>query len=418
MARDAERVERVRMALREAGWDALVCSLPADVLLLTGYWPVVGTALAVVTREGHTALLAPEDERELAEQGGADVLRTFQPGSLKDLRNATEAVRGPLAEAVTSLRIQRGRIGYEHGGFFEPSSYASMHFYGVSVLDLLAASCPAAKPVPADELLAVLRSVKTPSEVGRIRTACRIAGHAFAEGAARLRPGLRETEAAAQFQAPLSTRGVGFEGVRRAGGFAYCMAGAHAAQAFGAYARSRHTELARGDFVLVHCNSYADGYWTDITRTYCLGGPDDRQRPLYEAVFAARAAALGAIRPGVRAAHVDGAARSVLRDHGFGDAFKHTTGHGVGFAAINHNARPRLHPKSGEVLEAGMVFNVEPAVYLDGFGGVRHCDVVAVTDHGVEVLTPFQPSPGQCVLTDPPAGGLTEGLDDAYSHGE
>jgi Xaa-Pro aminopeptidase len=142
--------------------------------------------------------------------------------------------------------------------------------------------------------------------------------------------------------------------------------------------------------VLTHCNSYADGYWTDITRTYCIGPLGERQRGMYEAVFAAREAALEAIRPGVKASAVDRAAREVMRAHGLGREFKHATGHGVGFAAINHNALPRLHPASPEILETGMVFNVEPAAYISGFGGLRQCDMVAVTPNGVELLTPFQ----------------------------
>jgi Xaa-Pro aminopeptidase len=105
-------------------------------------------------------------------------------------------------------------------------------------------------------------------------------------------------------------------------------------------------------------------------------------------VFAARAAALSAIRPGATGAEVDRAARSVLAERGYGPEFKHPTGHGVGFAAIDHNARPRLHPKSPDVLEPGMVFNVEPGLYFED-GGMRHCDMVAVTDNGAELLTPF-----------------------------
>ena len=95
---------------------------------------------------------------------------------------------------------------------------------------------------------------------------------------------------------------------------------------------------------------------------------------------------------------MDAAARSVLAGRGYGEAFKHSTGHGVGFAAINHNARPRLHPRSDEVHRANMVFNVEPAVYLEGYGGVRHCDVVAVGPAGAEVLTPFQSAAGDLIL--------------------
>jgi Xaa-Pro aminopeptidase len=168
------------------------------------------------------------------------------------------------------------------------------------------------------------------------------------------------------------------------------MSGINSATAYGAYARSTSKPLARGDLVLVHCNSYVDGYWTDITRTFCLGPPDDRHRRMYAAVAEARAAALTAIKPGVAARDVDRAARDVLRDLGFGEQFKHPTGHGVGFAAIDHNARPRLHPASDDVLQIGSAFNVEPGVYLDGADGMRHCDMVAVTETGVEVLTGFQ----------------------------
>src|SRR5437764_11741094 len=86
----------IQDALREDGLDALVCALPANVLLLTGYWPVVGTSIAVVSREGTTALLVPEDERDLAAEGWADTLLSFRPGALDDLRSAEAAVRGPL----------------------------------------------------------------------------------------------------------------------------------------------------------------------------------------------------------------------------------------------------------------------------------------------------------------------------------
>ncbi len=168
------------------------------------------------------------------------------------------------------------------------------------------------------------------------------------------------------------------------------MSGEHSALAGGAYARTRDRALRGGDLVLIHCNSYVDGYWTDITRTYMLGAPSPRQREIHEAIFAARAAALAAIRPGARAADVDAAARGVLTERGFGPYFTHPTGHNVGFSAISAESPPRLAEGSADVLEPGMVFNVEPAVYLMDYGGVRHCDVVTVTKGGAEVLTPFQ----------------------------
>jgi Xaa-Pro aminopeptidase len=267
-----------------------------------------------------------------------------------------------------------------------------MHLYQGSLPEVLQTALGRPRLVPADALLGRLRAVKTPHEVACIRQACGITAEAFRAGSRQLHGGLTEVEAAAAFTAPLSSAGVGREGIERAGGHVACMSGPNAAEAFGAYARSRTRQLRPDDLVLVHCNSYADGYWTDVTRTYCLREPDGRKRGLYQAVLAARAAALAVIRPGARAADVDRAARDVLAAAGLGAAFKHPTGHGVGFAAIDHNARPRLHPRSDETLGEGMVFNVEPAAYLEGYGGLRHCDVVAVTATGVEVLTPFQAS--------------------------
>jgi Xaa-Pro aminopeptidase/Xaa-Pro dipeptidase len=104
------------------------------------------------------------------------------------------------------------------------------------------------------------------------------------------------------------------------------------------------------------------------------------------------------VRPGATGADVDRAARETLRAHGYDREFRHGTGHGVGLAAINHDAPPRIHPLSPDVLEPGMVFNVEPAIYEDGWGGIRQCEMVAVTDRGGEVLTPFQPDVEAMVL--------------------
>ena len=209
---------------------------------------------------------------------------------------------------------------------------------------------------------------------------------------------MKETEVASLFHRLLTE--IGTDHAHRAGGFVFCMSGPNAAQAYAAYAHSGTRRVKESDIVLVHCNSYADGFWTDITRTYCLGEIDPRQRTMYDAVFAARGAALASIRAGVRAADVDAAAREALASRGFGAQFKHSTGHGVGFAAIDAGAQPRLHPASPDVLLAGMVCNVEPAIYIDGYGGIRHCDVVAVTESGCEVLTPFHASLADLVLQD------------------
>ncbi len=390
--RDPERTARIQEALRTAELDAVVCALPSYVLLTSGYWPVIGTSLAVTMRDGRSILLVPGDEEELASHSNADEVRTYKPTTLDRVQSVAQAAAAPLREIFRSAGLTCARVGYEVGPTSEPSSYAAMHLFGGTIVDVLRQAGPANSLAPADELLARLAAVKTPAEVERIRLSCQITAEAFAAGCSALRPGLPETAAAELFRGPLIVAGTARKGVQRAVGFVWCMSGKNSAKAFGAYARSRADMITPHEFVLVHCNSCADGYWTDITRTYVLGAPEQRQLRLYEAVLAARAAALAAVRPGVRASEVDRAAREVLAAHGLGNAFKHPTGHGIGFAAISANARPRIHPQSDEILETGMVFNVEPAVYFEGYGGLRHCDVVTVTEAGIEVLTPFQAS--------------------------
>jgi Xaa-Pro aminopeptidase len=265
-----------------------------------------------------------------------------------------------------------------------------MNLYGSSVVDMLRVAAPSAPLAPASELLAELAAVKTPAEVARIRLSCKIAAKAFEQGFANVSAGHVESEVAAGYRSGFSMLGMNEAGVLRADGFAWCMSGPNSAEAGAAFAYSRNRRLQMGDMVLIHANSYADGYWTDITRTQVLGEPSPKQRDIFSAIAKARAEAFGAIRPGVRAADVDRKARKVLRKHGFEKEFPHSLGHGVGFAAISANARPRIHPASDEILETGMTFNIEPSIYIQGYGGARHCDMVAVSQNGMELLTDFQ----------------------------
>ncbi len=382
---DRQRMMLNRQVLFGGKIDAVVCALPADVLMLSGYCPVVGNSIAIATPES-TILIVPDDEAELAEAGWADDVRTFESGSLHKLETLTQAVRPVLDDALRSLRLSGSRVGYEQGPAFQAAPYVAMAVYGPSLLHLLSNCLPGSAFVPADDLLEQLRLVKTSGEIEKIRHACRIAGSAFTDGIGHVRAGQTETCIASCFQDRL-LRSCEQD---RAMGYAFCMSGPNAANAYKAYQRSGQRELRRGDLVLVHCNSTVGGLWTDVTRTYSLGAPVEAKRRMYEAVFEARHAALGAVRPGARAADVDHAARSVLTAHGFGKQFKHPTGHGVGLGAINHEACPRLHPLSQEGLDIGMVFNVEPAIYFTGDCGLRHCDMVAVSETGAELLTPFQ----------------------------
>ena len=387
MQRDEERINRVRQALRDEGLDAVICADPPNVLMLSGYCPVTGTTVAIATAGGQVVVLTPSDEEKLAREGGADDVITFEAGSLADLRGAAEGIMPGLRKVAAALELG-GSVGVEDRQTMTPAPYVGLHSYRENLSQMLLDAAPRASVRSATALLEQLRSVKTPGEIARIKTACTVAHEAFARGMEQLNEGISEAEAAAAFRLHLSAIDLDHH---RADGSVYCMSGPNGYEAFAAYQRSRSRMLRHGDLALIHCNSHVDGFWTDITRTYVTATtPDERQRQMYEAIFEARSAALAEIRPGARAADVDRAARDVLTRHGFGDAFKHPAGHGVGFAAINHNALPRIHPKSTDVLVEGMTFNIEPGIYIEGYGGMRHCDMVAVTKNGVEVLTPFQ----------------------------
>jgi Xaa-Pro aminopeptidase len=280
------------------------------------------------------------------------------------------------------------RLGVETAEATVPVGYSALHIYGGRLRELLAQH----EIVPADEMLARLRSVKTVREVECIRTACAVAAKGFASAAAALSAGRSELDIALaarhQFVLPEAN-----EGEHRADGFAWCMSGPNSADAGAAFARSQSRHIEANDTVLLHANSYLDGYWTDITRTFVDGEPSTLLRSLRMVIEEAREAALAAIKPGATAKSIDAAARAVIHKSGYGDRFTHGLGHEVGFGAINAHDRPRLHPASPDVLEAGMIFNVEPAIYLPNVCGVRHCDMVLVTERGAEVITPWLSDP-------------------------
>lgn len=388
MAIDPQRNAWNRTALEASPFDALVCIAPSNVLLLSGYWPVTGNSLAILTRSGQCRIILPEDEQDLAEHSTNAEFQTYQPGTLDKITTPVEQFAGLLTQTIHSLGLERATIGLELCQTMQPASYASSSQYHGELLRCLRSRVPDCICVSADSFLATLQARRTPIELDILLSGVEIAKHGFAAAPKAIRVGSTEPSVAAAVssafqQAPQP------ESIQRSYGFFFCMSGPNSAKASAAYARTRTRTIETDDLVMVHANTCADGLWTDITRTYTAGEPTDRHHKMREAITAAREAALRSIRPGVPAAEVDRAARDVMQQHGYGHAFRHGTGHGVGLSAISANAQPRIHPASPDTLEEGMTFNVEPAAYFDGYGGMRHCDVVAVTATGAEVLTSF-----------------------------
>lgn len=388
MADDPERRKRLADALAGAGLDALICASPTQVLLLSGYWPVMGASVAIFTRDGEVRVILPGDEMDLASETSAAKLVPYKPARLDELITPIEALAQPLGSTLQEMRLAHATVGADTREEMQPSTYAASLRFNCAVADLVASVAPQIKLVNDKELVEKEKAAKTKIELELIRQSVRIAGSGFERAPACIQPGMRENDVAAALQQGFETSDRA-QGTHRFYGYFYCMSGPNSAEASGAFARTRQRTILEGDLVLLHANTCADGYWTDITRTFVVGEANEKQRAMRAAIDDALIAARRAIKPGVFARDVDAAARGVMEQHGMGKAFRHSTGHGVGFAAANPNGLPRIHPKSPDVLEAGMTFNVEPAAYFDGFGGMRHCDVVAVTSAGVDVLTEF-----------------------------
>jgi Xaa-Pro aminopeptidase/Xaa-Pro dipeptidase len=348
----------------------------------------MGDSVAVMTAEGRVFVIAPEDEREIAQATSSATIITYTPATLGTLDAPIHTLSGTLQTLLRSLSLPAGNVGAEFRFGMQPASYLSCHVFHTSLIDELESFRLPAQYVSADDTFDELKAIKTATELSMIRSSAMVAADSFAMAAEYIQPGLREADVASKFQSAFD-RSTNAEGLERSYGSFFCMSGPNSAKASAAYARTRQRVLRDGDLVMIHANTCADGYWTDITRTYIVGTPDDRQTCMRAAIAEARGAAIDAVRPGAKANAVDQAARDVMAAHGFGDAFRHATGHGVGFAAADANARPRIHPRSHDTLEEGMVFNIEPAAYFDGYGGMRHCDVVTVTSTGASVITNF-----------------------------
>jgi Xaa-Pro aminopeptidase len=385
---DLERRERIREALTDFRLDGLVCVSQTDILLLTGYWPVMGASVVVFPTSQQVQVVLPEDEMEIASHSTSAHLIPYQPASLDNLSTPLEKLSPVLKSALAGVHLDKARLGIRRGLCMQPASYSSSLQLGQALESFLAKVAPDTKRIECDAELDLLKATKTSAELKLIRKSAAIAADAFTRGSHTIEAGQRESDVAAAFQHAFETSQVA-AGTRRFYAFFFCMSGPNSAKASGAYAHTQQRVIENGDLVLVHANTCADGYWTDVTRTYVVGDESERQAGMRSAIEQARAAALRSIRPGARARDVDAAARGVMEQHGLGEAFRHSTGHGVGFVAANPNALPRIHPMSPDLLENGMTFNVEPAAYFDGYGGMRHCDMVAVADNGAQVLTDF-----------------------------
>mgnify|MGYP002400021301 CR=1 FL=1 len=234
---------------------------------------------------------------------------------------------------------------------------------------------------PAPPLVERARLVKDEDELRLIRSAVQLGATLFDRALEVLRPGVKESEVAAEME--YAARRAGAEEMS----FPTIIAsGARSALPHG---RASQQAITTGAFVVCDFGVILHGYCSDQTRTVWVGEASassaKQARRAYESVREAQEAAILAVRPGATAGQVDAAARKVLRKAGLGGYFTHSTGHGVG---LEIHEVPRLATGQTEGLKPGMVITIEPGVYFPGKWGVRIEDMVVVTEGGCEVLTP------------------------------
>lgn len=221
-----------------------------------------------------------------------------------------------------------------------------------------------------------LRVRKHDDEVAAIRAAAGLATEAFAAAVAAVRPGTTEAEIAAVLEGELRRRG--------SEGHPFPTIVASGPRSALPHARTGRREVGRGEVVLLDFGAQVDGYCADLTRVVVAGPADDRVRMVFELVRDAQAQALAGLRAGLTGQQGDALARSLIEQRGFGDAFGHSTGHGLGLEV--HEA-PRVSRTNEKPLPEDSVVTVEPGVYLPGWGGVRLEDDVRLTGGGTELLS-------------------------------
>jgi Xaa-Pro aminopeptidase len=225
-------------------------------------------------------------------------------------------------------------------------------------------------------LVAAIRAVKEPAEIELIKKASAVTDAAFEHVEKIIKAGMTEKQIAWELEKAMRENGsqaLPFEIIVGSGPNAALP-----------HAKPSGRIVSEGETIVIDMGAKIDGYASDLTRTVCIGKADSKLKKVYNTVFDAQAAGLAKIRKGMTGKEADAVARQVIEKAGYGDAFGHSLGHGVGLA---EHELPYLSPRVEEVLTDGMVFTVEPGIYLTGWGGVRIEDTVVMEKGRVVPLT-------------------------------
>jgi len=362
-----QRLAKLRAKMVEVGLDGLLVSAPvedtfknvgANRRYLSGFTGSVGTLLVTA----NAAFIAVDFRYyEQAQREAPDF--TLFPAT------------GPLGTWFASLVGTAGLAGKTLG--FQPGDLTVATYQAMTkaVKAMPAADRP--KLLAAPPMVEQMRAVKDAEELAAVQRAVDLADEAFEAVARRIEPGWTETQVAWEIEKHVREHGgdaVSFETVVAAGPWA---AQPHA------YPRA-DKRIEAGEPIIIDMGARVDGYCSDLSRTLILGKADGRFEKIYDIVLAAQETAGALIRAGMSGEEAHLTAHNVIAEAGYGENFGHGLGHGVGLQV--HEA-PRLARTSKDVLAEGMVFTVEPGIYVSGWGGVRIEDMAVMENGRPRVLS-------------------------------
>ncbi len=347
-----QRVERFRELVQKEDLDVFFVSQPENRRYLSGF---TGSAGYLLITPEEALLLVDSRYTEQAAQQAPD---------FEVVRVGNQPLEKELPPILGRLGGRRWGLEKEHVtvGLYERLTPA-FEEAGITLVGTAG-------------LVEQLRAVKDAEELERLRRAIHLTDEAFAHFVGWVRPGVTEREAAWEIE----------KYIREHGGDGLAFPTIVAAGPNGAMAHHSPSDrpLQEGEPIVIDMGAIYQGYCADMTRTICLGAPDERFREVYALVLRAQEAAEAGIRAGMSGIEADRLARQVIEGAGYGEQFGHGLGHAVGLVV---HETPRLSALAEDPLPAGATVTVEPGIYLPGWGGVRIEDVVLVKEGGVEVLT-------------------------------
>jgi len=350
-----DRIQAFQKRLAETRIDCAVIGPTTNMKYLLGGAPHADERLCLL-------VVAPDAVQVIAPQLNADVI-----SALSDVEILTwgdsQGPKTALARSILGKRNVRvlAADGSMRADFLLP------------VIE----QCSPVKTIHAAPLISQLRIKKSPLEISALFDAAAQADRAMEAAVDACRAGATEKEIA--WAAEKAFRNDGAERVE----FTIVAAGENAAFP---HHQSGEKVVQKGEGIIIDIGASLKGYKSDITRVVCVGDPDKEFLDTYELVRSANARGREAVGPGVPAEEIDRAARSIIEQKGLGEHFIHRTGHGLG---LDVHEEPWIQAGNSIPLEEGMVFSVEPGVYIPGKLGVRVEDIVAVTDRGARTLTGF-----------------------------